>query len=975
LINLTLASLLSFKSWHDKVGPIDENTRTVDLSHVIAASGKHFVSNGQRCGLCGLRSGLKARCSSGCCHAYGKKNQLYHFHATCARQAGFEVVRDDNDNFVGKFHNTISTPKKHIWLYFDKLTKIMLYLLVRCYVHGNNECNLRARLEDLIEMERKRAGTDFSRANAPMAFSEGSKQLHGAIMVMRILGWAWRWAEWWVQHGSTWEPLLEPGQVEAEMTAEELRIIESTKDSRMNDARKCRLAAFGAALRNRNYDKENGFNTEALERALRALLHTQSLVGPLQEYEVDFFVDILARAYRSKSRLLGFGKDKIPVANDSFCLHLDDQSPKFELGDRPLPGNTVLSHGQIFEESVSEPDDFLKHKNQEKCEEVDVSLFAEIDYKYKGALGKAVRLVADIDTDLFDKDNSYLLRQSQHRGHLPNVVSISIVVKVKGKEVTGSTKISQRRPSQLATIQQRSKSREEQQVNKGKLKVPKSAARKQNKDADIEWPKNDFGPLSSASEEFLRHIGIKSLDEFMKETRTKFMYEEYNTWRELKEMPPLKDKGAGKVICKWKSDVRKYYSRLTEIDNDDLEEEDSFALKEEKTSGNKTEGSVQTTSSNSATKTRKRTSCNAEVELKRPSKRNRSDSEPGNDSIESEKVDEHSKKLKLSGVRESVPGVKESEKVVEMRSSPRVSNVYRKGFFKEVDDTLNETDPENGETDPEHEIIEPRKRRPGRPRNAQKAATIDDTQSNHSNNITKPIISKKRGRKRGRPPKSDKTNELPTTPQKDKRSKNARSLNFQSEDTNNLRALANEPFEFLSSIGVTSAKELLSTQTNTLATLYAKYRKKTGRSELKSAAPSISTWKKTVRAAATAAGDTELADTKADFCNEKELGDANSTDDDDICEICLDGGNLVICDGCEKSYHPKCVNLDKIPGGDWFCPKCKEEKSDICAICGNYGDLLICDGCENSYHTKCVGLSEVPEGEWFCPECKKQSTK
>ena len=86
--------------------------------------------------------------------------------------------------------------------------------------------------------------------------------------------------EWWVQHGSTWEPLLEPGQVEAEMTAEELRIIESTKDSRMNDARKCRLAAFGAALRNRNYDKENGFNTEALERALRALLHTQSLVGP-----------------------------------------------------------------------------------------------------------------------------------------------------------------------------------------------------------------------------------------------------------------------------------------------------------------------------------------------------------------------------------------------------------------------------------------------------------------------------------------------------------------------------------------------------------------------------------------------------------------------------------------------------------------------------------------------------------------------
>jgi hypothetical protein len=181
------------------------------------------------------------------------------------------------------------------------------------------------------------------------------------MLCLRILGWAWRWAEFWVEKNSTWEPLLEPGQKEENMTRAQLKIVESSPISRCQDARRCRLAAFGAALRNRNYDEEDDkFDNDSLSRALRAVLNTKSLVGPWKDFEIDFLIDWLARAYRSKNRLLGLGDDKIPVASDGFCAHIDGNSPKFELGNRPLPGKAPLKNDEVFEMPVDEPDDFLK---------------------------------------------------------------------------------------------------------------------------------------------------------------------------------------------------------------------------------------------------------------------------------------------------------------------------------------------------------------------------------------------------------------------------------------------------------------------------------------------------------------------------------------------------------------------------------------------------------------------------------------
>lgn len=46
----------------------------------------------------------------------------------------------------------------------------------------------------------------------------------------------------------------------------------------------------------------------------------------------------------------------------------------------------------------------------------------------------------------------------------------------------------------------------------------------------------------------------------------------------------------------------------------------------------------------------------------------------------------------------------------------------------------------------------------------------------------------------------------------------------------------------------------------------------------------------------------------------------------------------------------------------------------FCLVCGR-GDeedrLLLCDGCDDSYHTFCLipPLQDVPKGDWRCPKC------
>lgn len=49
----------------------------------------------------------------------------------------------------------------------------------------------------------------------------------------------------------------------------------------------------------------------------------------------------------------------------------------------------------------------------------------------------------------------------------------------------------------------------------------------------------------------------------------------------------------------------------------------------------------------------------------------------------------------------------------------------------------------------------------------------------------------------------------------------------------------------------------------------------------------------------------------------------------------------------------------------------------MCLLCGSGNDedrLLLCDGCDDSYHTFCLipPLHDVPKGDWRCPQCLAQ---
>uniref|UniRef100_A0A3Q3SPR1 Chromodomain helicase DNA binding protein 4a n=1 Tax=Mastacembelus armatus TaxID=205130 RepID=A0A3Q3SPR1_9TELE len=130
-------------------------------------------------------------------------------------------------------------------------------------------------------------------------------------------------------------------------------------------------------------------------------------------------------------------------------------------------------------------------------------------------------------------------------------------------------------------------------------------------------------------------------------------------------------------------------------------------------------------------------------------------------------------------------------------------------------------------------------------------------------------------------------------------------------------------------------------------------------------------------------------------------GDGYETDHQDYCEVCQQGGEIILCDTCPRAYHMVCLDpdMEKAPEGTWSCPHCekegiqweaREEVSDgeedngetgemeeddhhmeFCRVCKDGGELLCCDSCPSSYHIHCLNppLPEIPNGEWICPRC------
>ncbi|XVE76081.1 hypothetical protein DITRI_Ditri12bG0144300 [Diplodiscus trichospermus] len=148
----------------------------------------------------------------------------------------------------------------------------------------------------------------------------------------------------------------------------------------------------------------------------------------------------------------------------------------------------------------------------------------------------------------------------------------------------------------------------------------------------------------------------------------------------------------------------------------------------------------------------------------------------------------------------------------------------------------------------------------------------------------------------------------------------------------------------------------------------------------------------------------------------------SAKDNDNICIICADGGDLLLCDGCPRAFHKECASLPTIPRGQWYCKYCQnmfmrekyvehnanavaagrilgvdaigqitsrcirivkniEAELSGCALCracdfskSGFGPrtIILCDQCEKEYHIGCLrthkmaDLREIPRGKWFC---------
>ncbi|WCJ44053.1 Acyl-CoA N-acyltransferase with RING/FYVE/PHD-type zinc finger protein [Euphorbia peplus] len=99
---------------------------------------------------------------------------------------------------------------------------------------------------------------------------------------------------------------------------------------------------------------------------------------------------------------------------------------------------------------------------------------------------------------------------------------------------------------------------------------------------------------------------------------------------------------------------------------------------------------------------------------------------------------------------------------------------------------------------------------------------------------------------------------------------------------------------------------------------------------------------------------------------------------DDTCQVCVDGGELLCCEGCPSTFHLTCTEMMEVPKEKWHCCYCK------CKYCGdesNSQEHFACFQCLRKLHFKCyrtrgfVDLNDDRCGLYCSSTCKEVAQK
>ncbi|WCJ29326.1 Acyl-CoA N-acyltransferase with RING/FYVE/PHD-type zinc finger protein [Euphorbia peplus] len=76
---------------------------------------------------------------------------------------------------------------------------------------------------------------------------------------------------------------------------------------------------------------------------------------------------------------------------------------------------------------------------------------------------------------------------------------------------------------------------------------------------------------------------------------------------------------------------------------------------------------------------------------------------------------------------------------------------------------------------------------------------------------------------------------------------------------------------------------------------------------------------------------------------------------DDTCQVCADGGELLCCEGCPSTFHLTCTEMMEVPKEKWYCHYCK------CKYCGDESNSkeqehFACFQCYRKLHFKCYRI-------------------